>query len=250
MSVDDSPGRNGLMRVLLAYAEAAEREPLLERLGEERYAVISYPLAAFEPEGVGALDPDIVLLVPPAKPRELVATCQAVRAAASCPIIVYSACGRDVVVAQALTLGIDEYLTAPVGSRELSARLESLVRRSRRAERNGSVAGDLSLSAADLSAERAGRKIALSPIEFKLLSCLVGAAGRVVTHDALMLRVWGPEYVSSRHYLHLYIRYLREKIEDDPKSPELILSEWGVGYRFQPATAEATPQSMPLRERP
>jgi len=227
------------MKVLLAFAERADGEPLLERLREERYAVISYPLAALGAGRLDGLDPDVILLVPPARPRELIEACRAVRAEVDCPIVVYSTCGRDVVVAQALTAGVDEYLTAPVGSRELDARLEAIVRRSRRAGATDTTVGDLSLSAAELSAERGGRKIPLSPIEFKLLSCLAGAAGRVVTHDALMSRVWGAEYVASRHYLHLYVRYLREKIEDDPRIPQLILSEWGVGYRFQPAQAEA-----------
>ena len=95
--------------------------------------------------------------------------------------------------------------------------------------------GGLILSSSDLSVERDGRRIFLSPIEFRLLSCLASAPGKVFTHQALMSRVWGAEYVDSRHYLHLYIRYLREKLEDDPSDPRLILSEWGVGYRFQPA---------------
>ena len=76
--------------------------------------------------------------------------------------------------------------------------------------------------------------MSLSPIEYRLLSCLVTAQGKVLTHDYLMTRVWGPEYVDSRQYLHLYIRYLREKLEADRKNPRIILSEWGIGYRCQP----------------
>ena len=68
-----------------------------------------------------------------------------------------------------------------------------------------------------------------------LTLCLVAAEGKVVTHAALMPRGWGAEYVDSRHYLHLYIRYLREKLEADSTNPQIILSEWGIGYRLQAA---------------
>ena len=110
------------------------------------------------------------------------------------------------------------------------------------AERSGRVGavaapaefGGMVLSADEQSAEFCGRTFLLSPIEFRLLACLVSAQGKVVTHDYLMSRVWGAEYVDSRHYLHLYIRYLREKLEADRASPRIILSEWGIGYRFQP----------------
>ena len=71
------------------------------------------------------------------------------------------------------------------------------------------------------------------------MSCLASAPGQVITHQTLMSRVWGDEYIDSRNYLRLYIRYLREKLEDDPTSPQLIVSQWGVGHRLQ------LPQSSP-----
>jgi two-component system KDP operon response regulator KdpE len=102
--------------------------------------------------------------------------------------------------------------------------------------------GNLLLSATDHSVVRDGKRIFLSPIEFRLLACLASAPGKVLTHQTLMSRVWGSEYVDSRHYLRVYIRYLREKIEDDPNHPRLIISEWGVGYRLQlPADEFARP---------
>jgi len=92
----------------------------------------------------------------------------------------------------------------------------------------------------------------LSPIEYRLLSCLASAPGKVLTHQTLMSRVWGAEYVDARHYLRVYIRYLREKIEDDPTNPQIVLSEWGVGYRLQlpePSRREETALPAPRRSR-
>src|SRR3990172_9463388 len=84
------------------------------------------------------------------------------------------------------------------------------------------------------SVTRDGRRVYLSPIEFRLLATLASSPGKVLTHQTLMSRVWGAEYVDARHYLRVYIRYLREKIEDDSTNPQIFLTEWGVGYRFEP----------------
>ena len=95
----------------------------------------------------------------------------------------------------------------------------------------------LELSPDEQSVAFDGRAIDLTPMEFRLLACLVAAQGNVLTHDYIMANVWGAEYVDSRHYLHLYIRYLRDKLETDSSDPKLIISEWGIGYRLQPAPA-------------
>ncbi|HDH09401.1 MAG TPA: hypothetical protein ENF84_00515 [Chloroflexi bacterium] len=79
-----------------------------------------------------------------------------------------------------------------------------------------------------------GEIVRLTPMEFRLLSALVRRAGQVVPHKTLLAEVWGPEYVDKTHYLKLYIRYLRRKIEKDPSKPRYILTEWGVGYYFKP----------------
>jgi two-component system KDP operon response regulator KdpE len=76
------------------------------------------------------------------------------------------------------------------------------------------------------------REVALTPTEFQLLSALVQDAGRTVSHDTLLRRVWGPEYSNRRDYLKLYIWYLRQKIEEDPRDPVYIVSERGQGYRL------------------
>ncbi len=78
-----------------------------------------------------------------------------------------------------------------------------------------------------------GTQVDLTPTEFKLLSTFVQNEGRVLPHRFLLTQVWGPEYADEVNYLKLYVRYLRQKIEEDPSNPNYILTEWGVGYRFK-----------------
>ncbi len=158
------------------------------------------------------------------------------RAQTERPIVVMSERSDELLITRVLAAGIDEYLVLPIGARELAARIEAMLRRMNHYNglRETNRIGGLILSSTDLSAECNGRKVFLSPIEFRLLSCLASAPGKVFTHQTIMARVWGAEYVDSRHYLRVYIRYLREKLEDDPTKPQMILSEWGIGYRLQP----------------
>jgi two-component system KDP operon response regulator KdpE len=136
--------------------------------------------------------------------------------------------------------GADDYLVTPIRPVELNARLRAVLRRTadipvKRVQAETLVAGDLEVRLKEHKVYREGELIDLSPIEFRLLSVLVQETGRAVSHSKLIAHVWGPEYVDCRHYLRLYVKYLRTKLEHDPKNPRLILSEWGVGYRFEPA---------------
>jgi two-component system KDP operon response regulator KdpE len=223
-------------RLLLLYTDAAHAAALFQRLPGEDYEVISCPVSAPVDGWMEELQPDLILLDPPPEQKQLLKTCEALRAQTERPIVVLSERSEELLVARVLAAGIDEYLVQPIGERELTARIEAMLRRMRRyggpAQTN--QLGGMILSSSDLSAELDGRRTFLSPIEFRLLACLASAPGKVLTHQTLMARVWGAEYVDSRHYLRLYIRYLREKLEEDPAQPQMILSEWGVGYRFQP----------------
>jgi two-component system KDP operon response regulator KdpE len=181
------------------------------------------------------LQPDLVLLLPPADEVELVHACEIVRDGTDRPLLVLSEQKEELLIARALASGVDEYLVTPMGNRELAARIEAMLRRIRRTAGAGSGRdlGVLRLAPEDNSVLLNGRRVPLSPIEFRLLVCLASTPGVVVSHQTLMTRVWGDEYVDSRNYLRLYIRYLREKLEEDPTIPQLIVSEWGVGYRLQ-----------------
>ena len=223
-------------RLLHLYTDASQAADLVRHLPEQAYELFSCPASAPRDGWIEELQPDLILLGPPTKPSSLLKSCEELRARTDLPIVVMSERSEEVLIARVLDAGIDEYLVRPIGTRELAARIEAMLRRT--THRSGlnetSENGVLGLSSNDLSAEWNGRKVFLSPMEFRLLSCLASAPGKVFTHQTLMARVWGAEYVDSRHYLRVYIRYLREKLEDDPTSPQMILSEWGVGYRFQP----------------
>lgn len=245
-SADGTTNGETKARILLLYDEARQANDLVAQLTTAAYEVISCPAAASAGSWVEELEPDLTVLAPPSDKKRLLESCESVRDATDGPLLVLSERGEELLVARAFAAGVDEYLVLPMGGRELSARIEALVRRSRResALETSRQVGALTLSSEDHSVKRGAQTVFLSPIEFRLLSCLASAPGNVLTHQTLMSRVWGAEYVDSRHYLRLYVRYLREKLEDDPTNPQLILSEWGVGYRLEPhGAANAAPVS-------
>ena len=152
------------------------------------------------------------------------------------PIIVLSARSHENDKIAALDLGADDYLTKPFGIGELLARLR--VARRHLAEQDGEPqptrieAGDLTIDFAARRVQRGGADIHLTPLEYKLLQALAHHRGKVVTHRQLLRDVWGPTHVESPHYLRIYMRALRHKIESDPARPQHLLTEVGVGYRF------------------
>lgn len=234
-------------RLLLLYAGHEDGAALAQRLSPDQYEVVSCPVSAASEGWLQELQPELVLLVPAPDPDELLAACTTVRERTDAPVVVLSERDDELLITRALSEGIDEYLVLPMGDRELTARIEALLRRMLRPATltDTRQIGELTLCSADHSVERAGKRVFLSPIEFRLLACLASSPGKVLTHQTLMSRVWGAEYVDSRHYLRLYIRYLREKLEEDSASPQLILSEWGVGYRLQLADGAANARPRP-----
>jgi two-component system KDP operon response regulator KdpE len=249
----DVPALGGAARVrtLLLYARPELGGDLLRRLPADAYDVYACPAPAPFDGWFDQLDAELVLLAAPADARELLRLCEALRERTEAPLVVLSERADEMSVARALALGVDEYLSLPIGDRELSARLRALLRRARP---NGfgqsRQVGGLVLSAEDNSVLLRGRRVFLSPIEFRLLACLASAPGKVLTHQTLMSRVWGAEYVDARHYLRVYVRYLREKMEDDPTNPKMILSEWGVGYRLQAPERAGPDDGIVRRSRP
>ena len=232
---DVTPAGEDRSLLLVLFTEK-ERAVSLVRLLADRYETIASPLSVASSRWLNEIEPDLVLLDPPSEPQALLSACQRLRDLTPRPNVVLSEITDELVIARTLASGIDEFFVLPMGDHELMARIDALVRRIHRTAalpENG-PAGGLLLSALDLSVEHEGRKILLSPTEFRLLSCLASIPGKVFTHETLMSRVWGAEYVDARHYLHVYVRYLREKLEADPTNPQMIMSEWGVGYRFQP----------------
>ena len=93
--------------------------------------------------------------------------------------------------------------------------------------------GDIEVDQASRLVRKAGTTVHLTPIEYRLLTLLIGSAGKVLTHRHLLREVWGPSFVESNHYVRIYVGHLRQKLEADPAQPRHFLTETGVGYRFQ-----------------
>jgi two-component system KDP operon response regulator KdpE len=188
-----------------------------------------------------ALKPDIVILDIMLPDMDGWQTCRRFREMSDVPIIMLTALGSEENVVEGLNLGADDYIVKPVTADELAARIRALLRRVSRSHISGSngrgrepilTYDNLVIDFDKHEVTVDGKRIDLSPTEFRLLSVLSRHKGRVLPHEFLLTEVWGPEYVGEVDYLRLYISYLRRKVEKDPSKPSLIQNEWGVGYRF------------------
>jgi len=149
------------------------------------------------------------------------------------PILVLSAIGEEEQKVRALEAGADDYVTKPFASRELIARLEAALRRVDREPQEPVVAVDgLEVDFAGHTVRRDGDEIHLTPIEYDLLRVLLQNRGRLMTHRALLVEVWGPAYESDTQTLRTHIANLRRKIEPNGRHPRYIRTDPGVGYRF------------------
>jgi two-component system KDP operon response regulator KdpE len=150
------------------------------------------------------------------------------------PIVVLSAREREAEKIEALDLGADDFVNKPFGVGELMARLRAALRH--RAQRQGETPvlriGAIEIDTTRHRVARASADIRLTPKEFELLACLVRHAGKVITHRQLLTAVWGPAHAEDTQYLRVYIGQLRQKIEEDPDDPKVILTELGIGYRI------------------
>ncbi len=182
--------------------------------------------------------PDLVILDIGLPGMDGLETCQRLRELSDTPIIMLTAFSDEEDIVKALSMGADDYITKPFGMAELIARIRTCLRHRTQAysrKPDVLVVGDLTLDFGRHKVTRNDHVINLSPTEFRLLSYLARHRGRVVPHRTLLLDVWGPEYGNQLDYLHLYIRYLRKKIEKNPAKPEIIKTEWNVGYYIEEA---------------
>jgi len=184
----------------------------------------------------GTRKPDLVVLdlgLPDGDGIELI---RDVRGWSAIPIIVLSARTDEAQKVAALDAGADDYLVKPFGVAELLARVRVALRRRARGADDSPVVR-FGTVAVDLPARRVtrdGADVHLTQLEFRLLSALVVHPGKVQTHRALLRDVWGPAYVDHSHYLRIYMGHLRQKLEADAAQPRHLLTETGVGYRFDP----------------
>ncbi|MBI2772935.1 MAG: response regulator transcription factor [Chloroflexi bacterium] len=152
------------------------------------------------------------------------------------PVIVLTAKGLEHDKVRGLEAGADDYVTKPFGQQELMARIDAVMRRHRAAtgQRQERVVqhGELRVDFAQRRVSAQGKPVHLTPTEYELLYHLVTNAGRLMGHQTLLAKVWGPEYRDEVHYLKVYVGRLRNKIEPDPQEPTYIHTVRGVGYQF------------------
>jgi len=157
-----------------------------------------------------------------------------VRTWSTVPIIVLSVRASDEDKVKLLESGADDYVVKPFSMVELAARARAAIRRQTRTDRGEMVvkSGALSIDLANRAVFLHKDRITLSPKEYRLLQVLAQHAGNVVTHNTLMKEVWGVRHLDNSHYLRILVRRLRGKIETNPKRPQILVSELGVGYRL------------------
>jgi DNA-binding response OmpR family regulator len=230
--VDDDAGLRALMKM---------------GLEREGFVVIT---AADGQEGIRQAyqhRPDAIVLDVMMEKMDGWVACQRLRQVTDTPIIMLTARTDESDVVKGLALGADDYLTKPCSFSELKARILALLRRSgaQHASRELGVFDDghLVVDPRRGIVVRQGTEVSLSPTESRLLMYLVSQRGRIVPHRELLVRVWGSEYAKEMSYLAVYIRYLRQKLEDDPSHPVYIRTRWKVGYYFKGGDTVSLPSS-------
>ena len=220
--VDDEPQIRRALRLVLR-ANGYD----VEEVGTGEAALDSLTLQSFDLVILDLMLPDV----------DGVEVCRRLREWSQLPVLVLSARGEEEVKVQALDEGADDYLTKPFSAPELLARMRSAMRRASvettRAEplvNTGS--GDVEINLAMRSVSRAGHNVHLTPTEYDLLRVLAKDAGRVMTHGHLLRSVMGRGYEDATGTLRVHIASLRKKLEANPASPRIIVTEAGIGYRL------------------
>jgi two-component system KDP operon response regulator KdpE len=194
-------------------------------------------------DGKGALraasvrGPDLVILDVGLPDMDGFEVCRRLREKSSVPILMLTARANDTDKVEGLDAGADDYLTKPFSTPELLARVRALLRRVRAGDTEGPGAefrvGDFVIDFQRRRVEMRGEEVRLSATEYKMLAELCRNAGRVILREELLARVWGTAYHNEVQYVWVYIGYLRNKLEKDPRHPEYILTYPGVGYSFR-----------------
>ena len=218
--------------VLLVDDDPAIRDSLSKELRAAGYTTVTATNGAEGLTAVQSHAPDVILTdlaMPRSDGFELIS---ALRASSAVPIVVLSVRGGDADKVRALDLGADDFVTKPFSVNELLARVRAQLRRTSTPPPTVLSFHELTIDLERRRVVQGGREVRLTPIEFNLLLELASRAGDAVSHEALLTKVWGPEYRTEGHYLKVYIGRLRDKMESDPASPRLIETVRGVGYRF------------------
>jgi two-component system KDP operon response regulator KdpE len=225
---------SGKCRVLLVDDEPAIARFLKPAIEANGYDFQVAETAADALKRIAANAPDIVLLdlgLPDADGKEII---RRVRDWSDVPIVVLSARDREAEKIDSLDAGADDFVNKPFGVGELLARMRTALRH--RMQRNAETPvlriGELEIDNIRHRVARGDQEIKLTRKEFELLSFLARHPGKVLTHRQILTAVWGPAHTEDTQYLRVYVGHLRQKVEDDPGEPKIIVTESGIGYRI------------------
>lgn len=232
--------------VLVVEDEPSFAEALTLGLGREGFAVTVASDGADALRRFDEIDPDIVLLDVMLPTISGIDVCREIRTKSKVPIIMVSAKGEELDTVVGLEVGADDYVSKPYRLRELVARMRAVLRRAEDAGASSVdneqsahpetvTVGDVTVDSERHEVTVRGNALDLPLKEFDLLSLLIANAGRVLTRDVVIERVWGVDYVGDTKTLDVHIKRLRSKIETDPKNPTLITTIRGLGYKYNEA---------------
>jgi len=220
--------------ILVVEDEPDIRRFLRTSLGTEGYTIVEAESGERGAIDAGTHKPDLAIVDLGLPDIDGVEVIRRIRAWSPMPILVLSARAMEHAKVEALDAGADDYVTKPFGVGELLARVRVALRHASRSAEGTPLLrlGDVTVDLEKHMVKRAGEEVHLTALEFRLLTCLAQHLGMVVTHRQLLREVWGPSHVEHTHYLRIYMKQLREKLEPDPLHPRYFLTETGVGYRL------------------
>lgn len=218
--VDDDQGLRELIRISLEH---------------EGYDVIQATNGLECLSAVREQQPDLVILDVMMPEMDGLEACARLREFSRVPVLMLTAKVQSSDIVTGLDKGADDYLLKPFNMDELAARIRALLRRVPTAYHPITAGnGEIEIDQQKREVSVRGEVVDLTPTEYQLLMILADNAGKVVEHEQLLRAVWGQEFTKDNDYLKVYIWHLRRKLEEDPRNPKLLLTEWGVGYRLMP----------------
>jgi two-component system KDP operon response regulator KdpE len=219
--------------ILVVEDEPEIRRFLRSSLDAEGYRVVESESGARGAIDAGTHKPDLAIVDLGLPDIDGIEVIRRIRGWSPMPILVLSARAQERSKIEALDAGADDYVTKPFGVGELLARVRVALRHATQPPSGKALAfGNVRVDFEKRRAFKGATEVHLTPIEFRVLSCLAKHLGMVLTHRQLLREVWGPSYVEHNHYVRIYMKQLREKLEEDPVRPRHLLTETGVGYRL------------------
>ena len=218
--------------VLVIEDDTSLRRALRTSLRARSFEVLESPTAEEGLVLVADDRADVVLLDLGLPDLDGIEALRRLRSFSAIPVVVLTARDRQQDKIEALDAGADDYVTKPFGIEELLARLRAALRRVDAPTDPVVELGELVVDLERRLVTLRGEPVPLTPTEFELLRLFVRNEGKLLTHPTILREVWGPAYGTESHYLHVYVSQLRQKIEQDPARPRILLTEPGAGYRL------------------